>query len=90
VLKRTENVLLVRRVDDGAERHTIRQLDVERLIRLVRFFLALLHLKHSPTLPVQHEEVGNALQISRVILENQTARKQMFDLLDELRLEVAF
>jgi hypothetical protein len=52
--------------------------------------LALLHLKHCPVPSVKDKQIGNALTIARVILENQTARKQMFDLLDELRLEVAF
>jgi hypothetical protein len=39
---------------------------------------------------VQDEKVKNALAVSRVILEDEAARKTMFDLLDELRLEVAF
>jgi hypothetical protein len=74
-LKRIENFLFIRRVDDCGERHVVRQLDVIFLIRLKRFVFALLNFEHTPTVPIQHEEIGNALAIARVILENQTARK---------------
>jgi hypothetical protein len=90
VLKRNEHFLFVRRVDDGGERHPIEQLHVVFLVRLERCSLVLLHLKHTPTLLIQDEKVKNALEITRVVLEDEAARKTTFDLLDESRLEVAF
>nr|DAI76412.1 MAG TPA: hypothetical protein [Caudoviricetes sp.] len=82
-----KNVLLVLRGYECAERHGVGLLDVVVLVRLVRLFSRLLNLEEGPAVLVKDREIGDALNMVWVVLENQASRKALFDFSDQTFLE---
>ena len=60
--------------------------DVVLLVGAVRGLARSLDLKHCPALVTEHQEIRNALNIIRVVLQDHGLREQSYDLLDQLAL----
>jgi len=82
-----KNMLLVLRGYECAERYGVGLFDVIVLVGLVCLFSGLLNFKEGPAVLVKDREIGDTLNMVRVVLENQASGKALFDFSDQTFLE---
>ena len=81
-----DDFFLVLGIYEPSEPHILEFLDIVLLVGAVRGLGGSLDLKHGPALVTEHQEVRNALNIIRVVLQDHGLWEQSCDLLDQLTL----
>lgn len=80
--------LLVLREYKSAEAHPVQVIHIKFLVRLMMGFRTPFTFQSRPTVFIEHRQVGEPLQISSVILQDDTARKHALKFFDQFGLEI--